>query len=151
VKKYIKCNIWRVAVCLSYIEDAWLTHKLHRGLFYLHPQGNGCSSSQKISCLLQNLKGHLHVRRIPSIILIKALTNPIQTSSFVNSDFCILFQSVCDITTRTPTTPWAGRSGVQMSAAARDLSLCQISRLAPALTQPPIQKRSCPGSKVTNA
>jgi hypothetical protein len=22
-KKYIKCNIWRVAICQSYIKDAW--------------------------------------------------------------------------------------------------------------------------------
>jgi len=50
-----------------------------------------------------------------------------------------MFQFVCDITTSTPTTPWAGRSGVQMSAATSDLSFHQTSRLAPAPTHPPIQ------------
>jgi len=60
-----------------------------------------------------------------------------------------MFQSVCDITTSIPTTPWAGRSGVQMSAAPRDLSLHQTSKLAQAPTQPPIHRCFCPGMSLT--
>jgi hypothetical protein len=51
-------------------------------------------------------------------------------------NFHIILQSTWDTTISRATKPWADRSGVKISAAARDPSLLQTSRPAPAPNQP---------------
>jgi hypothetical protein len=45
LKKYIKCNIWRVAVCPSYIQDAWLLKV--KGTSFLT---STCTSQEQSDC-----------------------------------------------------------------------------------------------------
>lgn len=54
-------------------------------------------------------------------------------------NFHIIFHSVWDSTIGIVTKLWADRSGVKISAVARDLFLFRTSKPAPAPTQPPTQ------------